>query len=253
VIAVGWYLWYKISILRLPKYEIISIDKPKSKVHEIEMRPTKGQRLDYIAGQYAFFRFVDSKVTGEPHPFSFSSAPRNNKDSVIVMIKADGDFTSSLDQVKVGDKVTIEGPYGNFYPEEVRESSKPIVLFSGGIGVTPSLSLLREEIAKNSNRRIVFIWGIGFEEELMYLDELEDFAKRYPNFSYHIIFSGEEVDGFPHGFVDDAFIKSESLEEYYETASWHICGPPPMLNAAKGLLAANGVTEEQAHIEEFSF
>lgn len=253
VFAVGRYLWYKISILCLPKYEVIRIDKPTSKVHEIEMRPTKGQRLEYIAGQYAFFRFVDSKVTGEPHPFSFSSAPRYNKESVIVMIKADGDFTSSLDQVNVGDKVTIEGPYGNFYPEEVRESTKPIVLFSGGIGVTPSLSLLREEIAKNSNRRIVFIWGIGFEEELMYLDELENFAKRYPNFSYHIIFSGEEVEGFPNGFVDDDFIKSEGLEEYYETASWHICGPPPMLNAAKGLLAANGVTEEQAHIEEFSF
>src|SRR5699024_4732024 len=167
------------------------------------------------AGQYAFFRFVDSKVTGEPHPFSFSSAPRYNEESVIVMIKADGDFTSSLDQVQVGDKVTIEGPYGNFYPEKVRESTQPMVLFSGGIGVTPSLSLLREEIAKNSDRRIVFIWGIGFEEELMYLDELAGFAERYPNFSYHIIFSGEEVAGFPYGFVDKYYIKSEGLEEYY--------------------------------------
>ena len=128
-----------------------------------------------------------------------------------------------------------------------------MVLLSGGIGVTPSLSVLREEIANNSNRRIVFIWGVATEEQLMYYDELEKIAEKYPNFSHHIIFSNEEVEGFPHGFVDNDFIQKEGLKEYYETASWHICGPPPMLAAAKNLLKENNVTEQQANIEEFSF
>lgn len=253
VIVLGWYALYKIRLARLPKYEIVRLDKPTPKIHEIELRPTKGNKLDYIAGQYGFFRFVDSKVTSEAHPFSFSSAPTYNEDTVMVMIKEDGDFTSSLDQVEVGDKVTIEGPYGNFYPEQVRHSNEPMVLLSGGIGVTPNLSLLREEIAKDSDRRIIFIWGVGYEEELMYYDELKGFAKQYPNFSHHIIFSEEEVEGFAYGFVDEDFIKEEGLEEYFETASWHVCGPPPMLEAAKGLLSDNDVTEEQANIEEFAF
>ena len=253
VIVLGWYALYKIRLARLPKYEIVRLDKPTPKIHEIELRPTKGNKLDYIAGQYGFFRFVDSKVTSEEHPFSFSSAPTYNEDTVMVMIKEDGDFTSSLDQVEVGDKVTIEGPYGNFYPEQVRHSNEPMVLLSGGIGVTPNLSLLREEIAKDSDRRIIFIWGVGYEEELMYYDELKGFAKQYPNFSHHIIFSEEEVEGFAYGFVDEDFIKEEGLEEYFETASWHVCGPPPMLEAAKGLLSDNDVTEEQANIEEFAF
>ena len=171
----------------------------------------------------------------------------------MVMIQEDGDFTGSLDQVVVGDQGTIEGPYGNFYPEDVRESNEPMVLLSGGIGVTPNLSLLREEIARNSNRRIVFIWGVGFEEQLMYYDELQELAEKYPNFSHHIIFSEEEVKSFPFGFVDDDFIQAEGLDEFYETASWHVCGPPPMLVAAKSLLAENNVTEEQANIEEFAF
>ncbi|MBZ6527706.1 hypothetical protein HYQ40_07915 [Aerococcaceae bacterium DSM 111021] len=253
VIVLGWYALYKIRLAILPKYEIVRLDKPTPKIHEIELRPTKGNKLDYIAGQYGFFRFVDSKVTSEAHPFSFSSAPTYNEDTVMVMIKEDGDFTSSLDQVEVGDKVTIEGPYGNFYPEQVRHSNEPMVLLSGGIGVTPNLSLLREEIAKDSDRRIIFIWGVGYEEELMYYDELKGFAKQYPNFSHHIIFSEEEVEGFAYGFVDEDFIKEEGLEEYFETASWHVCGPPPMLEAAKGLLSDNDVTEEQANIEEFAF
>lgn len=168
------------------------------------------------------------------------------------MIQEDGDFTSSLDKVKEGDQVTIEGPYGDFYPEEVRESSEPMVLLSGGIGVTPNLSLLREEIAKDSDRRIIFIWGIGYEEELMFYDELEELAEKYPNFSHHIVFSEEEVDGFAHGYVDSDFIEEEGLEEYYDTATWHVCGPPPMLQASKDLFAENDVPEEQTHIEEFA-
>lgn len=251
--ALGWYFIYKIRLARLPKYEVIRRSKPSPKIHEIELKPVEGERLAYIAGQYGFFRFVDSVVTSEAHPFSFSSAPSHNKETVIVMIQEAGDFTNSLDQVKEGDKVTIEGPYGDFYPKEVQESNAPMVLLSGGIGVTPSLSLLWEEMANDSNRRIVFIWGVGYEKDLMYYDELEELAEKYPNFSHHIIFSEEEVEGFAYGFVDEDFIQKEGLEEYYETASWHVCGPPPMLEATKVLLSDNDVTEEQANIEEFAF
>lgn len=87
----------------------------------------------------------------------------------------------------------------------------------------------------------------------MYHEEFQKLAKQYPNFSYHIIFSEEEVAGFPHGFIDNEFIQNEGLEELYETATWHVCGPPPMLEAAKGLLNENNVKEDQAYIEEFAF
>lgn len=253
VAILGWYAVYKIGIARLPKYEVVDISKPSERIHEFKLQAEEGQRIDYQAGQFGFFRFVDSKVDSEAHPFSLASAPSDDPNSVIVMIQEDGDFTSTLSEVKVGDKVTIEGPYGDFYTEDIRDSDQPMVLYSGGIGVTPSLSVIREEIARNSNRRIVFIWGVGFENQLMYYDELERLAKEFPNFSHHIIFSNEEVEGFAHGFVDKDYIQSEGLEEYFQSATWHICGPPPMLNAAKNLLAENNVPEDHIRIEEFAF
>lgn len=253
VISLGWYFIYKIKLGRLPKYEIVRHEQPAPNIHEIEMKTNGFDRLDYQAGQYGFFRFVDSAVTSEAHPFSFSSAPLSNDSTVTIMVQEDGDFTGNLDQIKPGDRVTIEGPYGNFYPETVENSNHPLVLLSGGIGVTPNLSVLREEIAKDSNRRIAFVWGLGSKENLMYHEEFQKLAKQYPNFSYHIIFSEEEVAGFPHGFIDNEFIQNEGLEELYETATWHVCGPPPMLEAAKGLLNENNVKEEQAYIEEFAF
>lgn len=254
VIALGWYVIYKIKIARLPKYEIIEINMPTPDIREIVMKPVNGNRMDYKAGQYGFFRFVDSKVTSEAHPFSFSSAPSAEKETLTVMIKEDGDFTSSLDLVDEGDKVTIEGPYGNFYPDDIAENEdRAILLLSGGIGVTPNLSVLREEMAKNSDRRIAFVWGLAYEADTMYLDEMKKLADDFPNFTYHFIYSEEEVDGFPHGFVDDEFIAEEGLEDFYDNASWHVCGPGPMLEASKKLLDEKNVAKEQAYIEEFAF
>lgn len=254
VFVLGWYFLYKIKLGRLPKYEITSLKKPTPDIHQVGLKPVNGNMLDYNAGQYGFFRFVDSKVTSEAHPFSFSSAQTDSQGEAQIMVKEDGDFTSSLDQVKEGDKVTIEGPYGNYFPEEIEQNEDiPIVLLSGGIGVTPNFSILRHEIAKKSDRRIVFVWGLAYEDDMMYIDELEEIAKKFPNFSYHLIFSEEEVEGYPYGFIDQDFMEDEGLDEFFETAHFHVCGPPPMLAAAKGLLADNDVGEEQANIEEFAF
>ena len=254
VIALGWYVIYKVKVALLPKYDIINVQMSTSNIREVTMKPVNGKRMDYKAGQYGFFRFVKSEVTSEAHPFSFSSSPSAEKETITVMIKEDGDFTSSLDRVDIGDKVTIEGPYGNFYPDDIAENeNRPMLLLAGGIGVTPSLSVLREEVAKNSNRRIAFVWGLAYEDDTMYLDEMKKLDAKYPNFSYHYIYSEDDVDGFPHGFVDDEFIAQEGLEDFYENASWHVCGPGPMLEASKNLLKEKNVTEEQAYIEEFSF
>lgn len=254
VVALGWYVIYKLKIFLLPKYEILEINMPTPDIREFILKPVNGERITYKAGQYGFFRFVDSKVTGEPHPFSFSSAPSAEKETIRMMIKEDGDFTSALDRVDLGDKITIEGPYGNFYPDEISENQdRAMLLLSGGIGVTPNLSVLREEIAKNSNRRIAFVWGLAFEKDTMYLDEMREWEKEYPNFSFHYVYSEDDVEGFPHGFVDDEFIANEGLEDFYENASWHVCGPGPMLEASKGLLKEKNVTPEQAYIEEFAF
>lgn len=252
-LTLGAYIVKKIHNLMLPKYQVARIEKITPGVHEIELESVNGKTMDIEPGQFAFFRFVDSDVTREPHPFSFSASSRTKEGNLTVMIQEDGDFTKTLGQVKVGDKVTIEGPYGNFYPESVQQSNKPMVLFSGGIGVTPSLGVLEAEIKKNSNRRIAFIWGVGFEKDLIDKEIIERLAHENENFTFHVIFSGEEVAGYPHGFVDDAFIKSQGLEEMYEKATWHICGPAPMLDAARGLLEANDVSEEQTFIEEFAF
>lgn len=252
--VLGWYLFYKISLTRLPKYVITNISRPTPNLYEIELEPTEGQAImTYKAGQYAFIRFVDSSISKESHPFSLSSAPSFGQDNLQMIIKEMGDFTKSLSQVEVGDKVTLEGPYGNYFPHETVDSHTPMVLMSGGIGVTPNLSILRHEIAEQTNRRIVFVWGITMKNDLMFINELRQLEKEWPNFSYHIIFSGENVEGYPHGFISDEFLAEIGVNELYSEANFYICGPAIMINHTKKLLQENNVDPNHVFLEEFAF
>ncbi|MDO5457119.1 MAG: FAD-binding oxidoreductase [Atopococcus tabaci] len=253
VFVLGSYFYYKIRIWRLPRYEVIANEMPTPDVHALQLKATKSDVMNYQPGQFGFFRFIDSDLPNEAHPFSFSSALDHESDIIEIMVKESGDWTSSLDIVKEGDQVTIEGPYGNFYPKEKENSDTPMILLSGGIGFTPSLSVLRHEMANNSDRRIAFLWGLHGEEDMIYTEELKRMADENKNFTFHLIFSGEEIEGYPHGHVDDTFIREEGLEEFYKTASWHVCGPPPMLEASKSLLAEQKVSKDQQYIEEFAF
>lgn len=253
VIVLGWYFIYKIRLARLPRYKVHSITKPTPTLYEIDLMPADGSMMDYKAGQYAFLRFVGSDVSSESHPFSFTSAPTHNQTHVQVMIKEAGDFTNTLDKVKLGDELTLEGPYGNYFPREAALSDTPMVLLSGGIGMTPNLSILRHEIAEKTDRKIHFVWGLALGDDLMLIDEFEEIEKEHPNFSYHMIFSNEEVAGYSYGFITYEYLNEIGVGELYDTANFYICGPAPMINAAKKILKENNVPDENVYLEEFAF
>lgn len=254
IVVLGWYAIYKINLMRLPRYSVHSISKPTQSLYQLELIPADNQPvLTYKAGQYAFLRFVDSDVANESHPFSLSSSPEHSKEKLQMIIKESGDFTRTLNQVKPGDKVTLDGPYGDYFPKEAAMSRTPMVLLSGGIGVTPNLSILRHEIANKSDRRIFFVWGLATKEDIMLVEELDRLEKEFPNFTYHFIFSNEEVPGYAHGFISPKYLQEIGAGDLYDEAHYYICGPPPMLNAAKKMLADNHVDPERIFLEEFAF
>lgn len=251
--TLGWYVIYTLQIFALPKYEVVSISMPSSTVYELEVRPKNGEMMNYEPGQYVFLRFVDSEMPRESHPFSISSAPNQSKGTLQIMIKTLGDFTSALHKVKPGDAVTLQGPFGNYFTEDLANNDNPLILMGGGIGVTPNLSVVRSEVAKNSKRKMHLIWGLAFKEDIMLVEELEAIKSANPNFSYHFIFSEEEVEGYPFGFVTENYLKDIGVDTLYDEGEFFICGPGPMMSAISNVLMKNGVDSENIHLEEFSF
>lgn len=253
VAILGYYFLWKLKVQTSPDYQIKVIEKVRHDVWRIVFEPVnQNKKIDYKPGDYFFIRLKNNQITGEPHPFSTTSS--SHYDVIEFMIKEEGDWTGSLQYAKIGDIAKLEGPYGNYYPDEVEKSveSRPFVMLSGGIGITPNLSVVRYEFRKQSNRPLHFVWGLAVEKDLFLLDELEKLKKEHPNFSYHIIFSNEEVEGFDKGFIDAEYLTSIGAG-HFETGEFFVCGPPPMLSAVGKMLAEQNVPKQQIHIDEFGF
>ena len=257
IAVLGFYLYWKFKIVAAPQYRVTKIYKATPALWVLEFEPVKGTVMTYTAGDYFFIRFNrEAEITGEGHPFSTSSAiTRRYSNSIEFMIKEAGDWTESLANIKEGDIARFEGPYGHFFPEEVQESNEqevPFVLLGGGIGLTPNLSVLRHEIEKGSQREIHLVWGLAYEEDMFLLEEFEAMKKANPNFDYHIIFSNEEVEGYPFGFISNEFLEEVGADKYTH-GHFFVCGPGPMLDASRRILEKGNVPSEQIHLDDFGF
>lgn len=256
VLILGYYVIYRLLVGLAPRYKVKKIERATPTLWVLEFEPVRGKITEYPAGSYFNIRFSGVKGIGsEGHPFSTSSAvTRRFDNSIEFMIKEAGDWTKALQHVSVGDIATLEGPYGDFFQPEVEEldESVPYVLLGGGIGLTPNLSVLRSEIEKGSQREIHLVWGLSYEEDMFMVDELESYKLVNPNFEYHIIFSNEEVEGYPFGFITNNFLESVGAD-HYRNGHFFVCGPAPMLNASRKLLDNGNVRDEQRHIDDFGF
>lgn len=257
VATLAYYAYWKYKIVASPEHKVKKIYRATPTLWVLEFEPLKGQIKNYTAGDYFFIRFKgDADITKEPHPFSTSSAvTKQFSNTIEFMIKEAGDWTKALANVKEGDIATLEGPYGDFFPkyvQETKEEDVPFVLLGGGIGLTPNLSVLRHEIEKGSQREIHLVWGLSYEEDMFMVDELEAMKEINPNFHYHIIFSNEEVEGYDFGFITNQYLEQVGAA-HYQKGHFFICGPAPMLNAVRVVLANGNVPADQIHLDDFGF
>jgi Na+-transporting NADH:ubiquinone oxidoreductase subunit F len=168
---------------------------------------------------------------------------------------------------KPGDKVTVSGPYGEFF---IKPTKKEMVYIGGGAGMAP----LRSHIfhlfhTMKTDRKVSYWYGGRSRRELFYTEHFRDIEKDFPNFSYHIALSdkkmAEEVDnwkikedindkngegylGFIHQVLYENYLKDHPEPEEVE---YYLCGPPLMLQAALKMLDDLGVPEENIAFDDF--
>lgn len=255
IFVLGYYAIWKIKVAMLPKYQVTSIERGTPSIWVLEFEPVDGKIPEYNPGEYYWIYFNEGDISREGHPFSTSSAITNRyNNSIEFMIKDAGDWTESLKNIEVGHKARLEGPHGDMFPPHIQEldESVPFVLLAGGIGLTPMLSIARYAKEIGSQREIHLVWGLSYEEDLFMLDELKEMEKANPNFHVHIIFSNEEVVGYPFGFITNKFLEEVGAGHYID-GHFFVCGPAPMIDAAKRLLDHANVPFDQRHIDDFGF
>ena len=154
---------------------------------------------------------------------------------------------------KPGDKVTISGPFGEFF---IQDTDREMVYIGGGAGMAPLRSHLFHLFhTLKTGRKISYWYGARNPNEVFYEEQFRELEEAFPNFKFHIAMSEPRPEDNWDGYV--GFIHQVLLENYLETHSapedveYYICGPPIMLQAVLGMLDNLGVEEEMIRFDDF--
>ena len=161
--------------------------------------------------------------------------------------------SSYIFNLKPGDKVTISGPYGEFF---IKDTEREMVYIGGGAGMAPMRSHLFHLFQTlKTGRKVSFWYGARSVREMFYDEHFKEIESKYPNFSYNVALSEpmEEDNWSGHtGFIHQV-LHDEYLENHEDPTEieYYMCGPPPMINACDGMLDSLGVDKEMIAYDSF--
>lgn len=285
-------------VVRLPEGEnlefesggYIQIDVPKIEVDfkdfDITAHPRMGKDPEEFREDWDKFKMWELKMKNDEEQFRAYSMANHPAEGNIVMLNIriatppwdrktnywmpvnPGVCSSYVFSCKPGDKVTISGPYGEFF---IKPTKKEMVYIGGGAGMAPLRSHIFHlfHTLKTKDRKVTYWYGGRSRRELFYTDDFRNIEKDYDNFNYYIALSDEkvalEVDkwkvkedindksgdgfiGFIHQVLYDEYLKNHPEPEEIE---YYLCGPPLMLEAAMKMLDELGVPEENIAFDDF--
>ena len=229
------------------KTRVTAVEELTHDIRRLELELLEPEEIDFHPGQY-----VDISIPGEDdnhRSFSMANLP-SDKGRLEFMIKLypDGRFSGLLGSGEIceGTELDITGPYGMFTLRD--QSPRRLVFIGGGAGMAPILCLLRSLQERGIERDAVYYYGAREEADLFHREELEALAGELPSFRFVPALSHAEWDG-EAGMITDVV---ERLEEDLKDVDAYVCGPPPMVEAAQGLLMAKGVPESRIYFDKFT-
>ncbi len=156
---------------------------------------------------------------------------------------------------KPGDKVTISGPYGEFF---IKDTKNEKMFIGGGAGMAPMRSHIFDLLKTKKIKDIpfTFFYGARNPREMFYEDEYRALEKEFPNFKFTVGYSDKEPEGAnwnaPNGFIHQIIYDSYLREhEEPEEIEYYLCGPPMMIAAVVKMLDDLGVPDENVMFDDF--
>ena len=258
LLSVAWVYLARPLIQSIHAYQVISIKETSHRIWELVIQHQRNKIASYKAGQFVWLKLGSTTPLYE-NPFSIASCSDDQSSQMKFLIKEVGDFTHQVTELKVGDKIYVDGPYGNFGHEIFSNNSNEIVLIAGGVGIAPILSLLKQITQSNDpqllNKNIVLIYGNRIREQIVNVDQMVDVSSLKSFELVHVI---TEPDTSWHGLT--GVLDKVSLEKILtssnikiNTAQYFVCGPAVMIDSVENALADLGVSLGQIDSEKFQY
>ncbi len=266
--------YLKEFIVKLPEGEnlnfrsggYIQIDVPKIDVDfkDIEVNET-------YRGDWERMKMFDLKMHNPEPTYRAYSMANHPAEGNIVMLniriatppfnRAAGAFanvnpgicSSYIFSRKPGDKVTISGPYGEFF---LRETNNEMMFIGGGAGMAPMRSHIFNLFkTMHTKRKVSFWYGARSLKEAPYRDEFDQIAAENPNFKWTLALDSPQPEdnwtgpvGFIHQVIFENYLKNHENPEDIE---YYLCGPPMMIQAVTKMLYDLGVPDENVMYDNF--
>ena len=230
--------------LRQLTCRVRALEQATHDIRVVRLETLSGGPFTFSPGQYARVSFAGLPAR------DYSMANRPDQADLELHIRQVGGGTASVyagTRLAVGDRVTVEGPFGTSYLRE--RHTGPILAIAGGSGLAPITSIVESALSQGMQQPIRLYFGVRAERDLYREAALAALAAAHPNFRFTPVLSEPHGPtarrtGFVHRVVADELGDVDGLKAY-------LAGPPPMVEAASALLAARGVRREDIHGDAF--
>jgi predicted ferric reductase len=201
------------------------------------------QPFSFKPGQFCFLRLNKNRLYAR-HPFTISSSPEDK--FLNFTMKITGRFTKTAAQLKKGEEVIVDGPFGIF---TIEDNKKNLVFIAGGVGITPFMSILKSQIQRGNNQPITLIYGSKKVENIIFKKELDEIKEKWLKKVY--VLSNEKItnEGYEYGYITTEIIKK--YVKNIKGSVFYICGPELMKDKITRVLRNIGVERRNIKIESF--
>ncbi|ALX93706.1 NADH:ubiquinone reductase (Na(+)-transporting) subunit F [Serratia fonticola] len=239
----------------------IQIEAPEHEVSYADFDVPQEYRSDW--DKFNLFRY--RSVVKEPTVRAYSMANYPDEKGIIMLNVRiatpppsnpdvpPGIMSSYIWSLKAGDKVTISGPFGEFF---AKDTDAEMVFIGGGAGMAPMRSHIFDQLKRlKSKRKITFWYGARSLREMFYEDDFNHLQEENENFTWHVALSDPQPEDNWTGYT--GFIHNVLLENYLrnhpapEDCEFYMCGPPMMNAAVIKMLKDLGVEDENIMLDDF--
>ncbi|WP_299264797.1 NADH:ubiquinone reductase (Na(+)-transporting) subunit F [uncultured Psychrosphaera sp.] len=271
--------------------EVISNDNKATFIKELKLQIPNGESVPFRAGGYIqieapayelkysdfdideqyrgdwnHFGFFDVEAkVDEPTIRAYSMANYPEEEGIIMLnvriatpppgrlhLPA-GKMSSYIFNLKKGDKVTISGPFGEFF---AKDTDAEMVFVGGGAGMAPMRSHIFDQLKRlKTKRKMSFWYGARSLREMFYEDDYNMLAAENDNFEWHVALSDPQPEdnwegytGFIHNVLFENYLRDHEAPEDCE---FYMCGPPMMNAAVVNMLKDLGVEDENILLDDF--
>ena len=223
------------------------------------LKPAEGNSIPpFLPGQYLTVRI---EIQGEQYLFnrqySLSDAPGKDYFRISVKkektgISPDGRVSNHLhENIQVGDSIDITVPAGDFTLDIKKQT--PLVFLSGGVGITPFMSMMHALADQQSERDVQFLHACENGAVQPFREELTGLSQKLSNYQLSFVYKNPSQDdrNLPN-YEKQGYMDAELLRNHVKTdADYYVCGPVPFMKTIITYLKELGVDSEKIHYEFF--